>query len=271
MSSSTSNSDPNLSAAISSVHLICVDSRSNHNKFWQGYVLPDGTVFAKYGRVNYKGQTHSYACGNTTSAQRKLQQLVRDKKAKGYTEAEIEQTESRSLNFEVLGPRAHTIKEQIQQIEQNAALIHKYTSIRFNAEKGQYRTDLGAVTPSTLAFARTALNQIITAQQSQNRYAFRQAVEEYLRLIPLPVGMQLNPEALLGTQSQVQTQQQVLAALKTGLDLISRLRQQIQQELAAQAVAPVERSLWMNWGETDTVEIETELSDTRSDCISWGD
>ena len=81
-----SDDSPDLSSAIVSVHLICVDSRDNHNKFWEGYVLPDGVLYAKYGRVNYRGQTHAYSCGSVAKAQTKLQQLVREKRSKGYAE-----------------------------------------------------------------------------------------------------------------------------------------------------------------------------------------
>ncbi|GAP99721.1 WGR domain-containing protein [Leptolyngbya sp. NIES-2104] len=265
----TSDQFPDLSSAIASVHLICVDSRSNHNKFWQGYVLPDGTVFAKYGRVNYKGQTHSYACANVVKAQTKLQQIVRDKKAKGYMEAEVDRTSDQSLNFEILGNRAKLIKAQIQQLEIDAAIVHEQTSVRFNPEKGQYQTGLGAVSHQTVAHAQTALDRVLYAQGSRNRQDLAQAVEAYLRLIPLPVGMSLNPTALIGNVTQVQTQRQVLETLKTGLDRIAEIRGQIQAALSAQAFEQIERSFWMNWGETEESEIDFDFSDTRSDCVLW--
>ncbi|BAS60018.1 hypothetical protein NIES2135_66680 (plasmid) [Leptolyngbya boryana NIES-2135] len=265
----TSDQFPDLSSAIASVHLICVDSRSNHNKFWQGYVLLDGTVFAKYGRVNYKGQTHSYVCGNIVEAQTKLQQIVRDKKAKGYMEAEVDRTPNQSINFEVLGKRAKSLKAQIHHLAIDAAIIHEQTSIRFNPEKGQYQTGLGAVTHQTVAHAQTALDRVLYAQESRNRQDLAQAVEAYLRLIPLPVGMSLNPTALIGNINQVETQRHVLETLKTGLDRIAEIRRQIQVELAAQVVEQTERSFWMNWGETEVAGIEIEFSDTRSDCVLW--
>lgn len=265
----TSDQLPDLSSAITSVHLICVDSRSNHNKFWQGYVLPDGTVFAKYGRVNYKGQTHSYACGNVAKAQARLQQIVSDKKLKGYVEAEIEQSEGRSLNFEILGQRAKSIKAQIAQLASDAAIIGKQTSIRFNPEKGQYQTSLGAVSDQTISQAQAALDLVVNAQEARNQRELAQAVESYLRLIPLPVGMKLEPAELLGNLDQVQTQRQVLKALKIGLDQIAEIRGQIQIALSAQALEQTERSFWMNWGESEGIEVEVDFRDTRSDCISW--
>lgn len=267
--SSDSSELPDLSSAIASVHLICVDSRSNHNKFWQGYVLPDGTVFAKYGRVNYKGQTHFYSCGSVAEAQMKLQQIAGDKKVRGYVEAEVERSEGRSLDFEILGQRAKSIKAQIAQLASDAAIIQKHTSIRFNSEKGQYQTSLGAVTDQTIAHASTALNRILNAQTAQNPQELAQAVEAYLRLIPLPVGMKLKPTELLGNATQVQNQRQVLKTLKMGLDRIFEIRGQIQTAIAAQVLEQTERSFWMNWGETEESEIEINFNDTRSDCVFW--
>jgi predicted DNA-binding WGR domain protein len=245
---------PDLSTAIASAHLICVDGRSNHNKFWQGYVLPDGTLYAKYGRVNYRGQTHSYSCGSVVTAQNKLQQLVGEKRAKGYVEAELERASNQTLNFAVLGNRAEEIKAQIRQLEIDAAIVHQHTSIQFNPEKGQYLTQFGIITTQTIALA----HQILV-----------QAIEAYLRLIPLTVGIRLKPEELIGNSDQVQIQRQVLQTVEVGLNRVSQIRKQIQKTVQKEHyISQTERSRWVTWGE-EVSEIQTEFNDTRSDCISW--
>jgi predicted DNA-binding WGR domain protein len=265
-----SDQSPDLSTAISSAHLICVDGHGNHNKFWQGYVLPDGTLYAKYGRVNYRGQTHSYSCGSVAKAQNKLQQLVREKRAKGYVEAELDRASNQTLNFAALGTQAGQIKAQIHQLEIDAAIVHQHTSIRFDPEKGQYRTDLGIVTLQTLERAQTALDQIVYTQRSQNQISLDQAIEAYLRLIPMQIGMSLNPQALLGNLTQVRNQQAALLALKEGITRINQIRSHIQSTIEANRnVNQVERSFWLNWGESATVEVATAFEDTRSDCVSW--
>jgi predicted DNA-binding WGR domain protein len=260
---------PDLSTAIASAHLICVDGRSNHNKFWQGYVLPDGTLYAKYGRVNYRGQTHSYSCGSVVTAQNKLQQLVGEKRAKGYVEAELERASNQTLNFAVLGNRAEEIKAQIRQLEIDAAIVHQHTSIQFNPEKGQYLTQFGIITTQTIALAQTALDQIVTAQRSRSHQILVQAIEAYLRLIPLTVGIRLKPEELIGNSDQVQIQRQVLQTVEVGLNRVSQIRKQIQKTVQKEHyISQTERSRWVTWGE-EVSEIQTEFNDTRSDCISW--
>jgi predicted DNA-binding WGR domain protein len=264
-----SDQSPDLSSAIKSVHLICVDGRGNHNKFWQGYVLPNGTLYAKYGRVNYRGQTHAYSCGSVAKAQTKLQQLLREKRAKGYTEVELDRASNQTLNFTVLGGRAAEIEAQIRQLEIDAEVVHKHTSIRFDPKKGQYRTELGIITLQTLDRAQTALNQVVDAQESRDRSLLVPAIEAYLRLIPLPIGMSLNPEALLGNYAQIQHQRVALQTLKQGIDRIALIRTQIQQVIQSdQYMVQTERSFWITWGE-EISQVQTELDDTRSDCVSW--
>jgi predicted DNA-binding WGR domain protein len=258
-----------LSTAIASAHLICVDGHGNHNKFWQGYVLPDGTLYAKYGRINYQGQTHTYPCGTVARAQTKLQRLVREKRAKGYVAAELDRVSNQTLNFAALGTQAGQIKAQIRQLEMDAEIVHQQTSIRFDPEKGQYRTDLGIITLQTIERAQTALDQVVYAQGSRNRGVLIQAIEAYIRLIPLPIGMSLNPEALLGKYTQVEHQQAALKALREGIDLITQIRIQVQQALNDQHTTQIERSFWINWGEAETIGIESDYRDTRSDCIHW--
>lgn len=264
-----SSQSPDLTSAVASIHLICVDGRSNHNKFWQGYVLPDGTLYAKYGRVNYQGQTHTYHCGSVAKAQTKLQQLLKEKRAKGYTEVELDRASNQTLNFAVLGDLAAEIEAQIRQLEIDAAIVHQHTNIRFDPGKGQYRTELGIITVQTLKRAQTALDQVLYAQGSLNRTSLIQAIEAYLRLIPLPVGMSLNPEALLGSYTQIQHQRIVLETLKEGIDRISQIRTQIRQAIQnVQSMVQTERSFWITWGE-EISEVQTELNDTRSDCVTW--
>jgi predicted DNA-binding WGR domain protein len=265
-----SDDSPDLSSAIASVHLICVNSRDNHNKFWEGYVLPDGALYAKYGRVNYRGQTHSYSCGSVAKAQTKLQQLVREKRSKGYAEVELDHASNQTLNFSVLGERAEKIKAQIHQLEIDAEIIHQYTSIQFDSEKGQYRTNLGILTVQTIERAERLLDQVVYAQGSRNRTTLIQAIEAYLRLIPMPIGMSLNPETLLGEYTQVENQRAAIQALREGIERINQIRDQIKVMIAAnQNTNQNERSFWLSWGESDSVEVETAFEDSRSDCVSW--
>ena len=188
---------------------------------------------------------------------------------------ELDRASNQTLNFSVLGERAEKIKAQIRQLETDAEIIHQHTSIRFDPEKGQYRTNLGVLTVQTIERVKRLLDQIVYAQGSRSRTTLIQAIEAYLRLIPLPIGMALNPEALLGTYAQVQHQRAVLQDLKNGLDLITQIRSEIQAAISNQRFDRAERPLrylrssaqWIRWGESETADIEISLIDTRLDCV----
>ena len=174
---------------------------------------------------------------------------------------ELDRASNQTLNFSVLGERAEKIKAQIRQLETDAEIIHQHTSIRFDPEKGQYRTNLGVLTVQTIERVKRLLDQIVYAQGSRSRTTLIQAIEAYLRLIPLPIGMALNPEALQD--------------LKNGLDLITQIRSEIQAAISNQRFDRAERPLrylrssaqWIRWGESETADIEISLIDTRLDCV----
>ena len=152
----------------------------------------------------------------------------------------------------------------------DAEIIHQHTIIRFDPEKGQYRTSLGILTVQTIERAERLLDQIVYAQGSRNRTTLIQAIEAYLRLIPMPIGMSLNPEALLGKYTQVENQRAAIQALREGIEEINQIRDQIKVTIAAnQNANQNERSFWLSWGESDSVEVETAFEDSRSDCVSW--
>lgn len=94
---------PDLSTAVRTVKLICVNPSANSNKQWAAWILPTGVLYVEYGRVNYAQKPHSYWCPSVTAAESRLNQLVAEKRAKGYTSVQVEERSRAELDFCKLG------------------------------------------------------------------------------------------------------------------------------------------------------------------------
>jgi predicted DNA-binding WGR domain protein len=93
---------PDVSQAIESVRLICVDTARNSNKQWIGWVMPNGDLYAEYGRVGYAQKPHVYPCRSVRAAQSKLNRLILEKRGKGYQQVAVEEVPTEQLDFSAL-------------------------------------------------------------------------------------------------------------------------------------------------------------------------
>jgi predicted DNA-binding WGR domain protein len=238
--------------AIKRVKLIYVSPEENSNKFWCGWVMPDGNLYVEYGRVNYPPRTHLYPGSSVTAASQKLASLVREKTRKGYREAIVEADEARRLDWSPFGKNADQLKQKLGQIASLGELIARHAAIRFDAIKGVFATELGVISLQTVQKANAALHEVSLHLSHPQSHQFSNAVGEYLALIPLPVGMRLDAGSLLGSYEKIDNQRAVLSNLSQGLHLIARLRQEM-LELAATSsdtVVEVDRAWWVSWGAT---------------------
>ncbi|BAZ83771.1 WGR domain-containing protein [Sphaerospermopsis kisseleviana CS-549] len=71
------------------IYLVFVDAAQNSNKFWSAKV-EQGNLTVEWGRVGYKSQQKVHACGNYQKAVSKFNNLVADKKMKGYRESQAQ-------------------------------------------------------------------------------------------------------------------------------------------------------------------------------------
>jgi len=259
--------------AIKQVKLIYVAPQENSNKFWCGWVMPDGNLYVEYGRVNYPPRTHVYPCRSVAAASQKLVSLVREKTRKGYQEAIVEADAPQQLDWSSFGENASQLKQKLGQIASLGEIIAQHTAIRFDAIKGVFVTELGIISLHTIQKARAALRQVSLHRSNPQSHQFNHAVGEYLALIPLPVGMQLDAPTLLGSSEKINQQQTVLSKLHQGLNLIVQLRQEMIEISATSSdtVVELDRAWWVSWGLIrDAIDIQNPTSDEeRSLHISW--
>jgi predicted DNA-binding WGR domain protein len=255
------------STALESVNLICVNPNSNANKFWSAWVLPSGDLYVEYGRQGYSPKPHFYNSPSIDASRNKLRSLIWEKEAKGYVKVELETQPSQVLDFSLLGDRAAEVKTAIEAIQKRWQPLTEFARITFESDRGQFRTELGGITRSLLATAKTSLKQVETTTQQPDRHS--QAVADYLRWIPIPVGMKLDPTKLLGKPTQIRQQRQLLTTLEDCLNQIDEIRSLIQSELAGARAEQDDRAFWVNWGSEAAISSETGSSDLRSMGVVW--
>lgn len=251
------------------VKLINVNGISNNNKYWCCWMMPNGDLYVEHGRIGAKKPgTHTYETGSISQAEIKLNSLIREKARKGYVEAAVVEENEENLDWSILGNNASTIEQAIERLDSIGRQVNPYSQIRFNKSKGTFESNLGKISETTIDKAQKTLSVVARNVRNPQSPAFREAAENYLKIIQIPVGMKLDLVNLLGNQGKVRKQQEILNLLSEGLKLIALTRQQI-LELAAE-IGGNGRSAWMRWGEAETSEEESPSCEgERSRFISW--
>jgi predicted DNA-binding WGR domain protein len=242
---------PNLDQAIDTLKLICVDASCNSNKQWMGWVMPNGDLYVEYGRVGYEPKPHIYTCGSVRSAQAKLSRLMDEKQRKGYRLVPVEDT-PKPMDFSALAAdERQKIQTRLEQLQRRSQRIGKSVQIRFDPNRGMFSTSMAVVTMRTIAQARQALRAVEAELPEGDRVTsrFMEAVEDYLAIMPLKVGMTLNPQQLLGTSELVRSQERLLDELALVLSEVREIRELIRSALGAVSHSGSdERARWLNWG-----------------------
>jgi predicted DNA-binding WGR domain protein len=244
---------PDLSQAIDCVSLICVDAARNSNKQWIGWVMPDGDLYVEYGRVGYGQKPHVYHCHSVRAAQTKLAHLIQEKQGKGYQQVMTEEA-STALDFSSLEQsEARIIQGRLDRLQQRAAFIAQYANITFDVNRGIFSTQVSVISLGAIARGRQALQRVADALSGDgngNR-GFTAAVEDYLAVIPLKVGMTLDPYQILGTGQQVQGQRLLLDELALALAEVGEIRDGIRDVLGVAILGGSdERARWLQWGQS---------------------
>ena len=145
------------------IYLVFVDAIRNSNKFWAA-IVEDGNLTVQWGRVGYQAQTKVHTLGNHQRAVSKFNNLVAEKKGKGYRESQPEIDASRSVV---------DIRRAIQ-----------------------------------------LLNIIRPAVALQNfGDTYISALNEYLKIVPTPLGMQIDYHRVYRTVADIDYQQELLNSL----------------------------------------------------------
>ncbi|NEO83498.1 MAG: WGR domain-containing protein [Spirulina sp. SIO3F2] len=220
---------PTATQPIASCTLIYVEVDENSNKVWKGFLWPDNTFEAQWGRVGKKLQCKTYQFSSLYMAQLKFESMKRAKLRKGYTEAQVvtEANVAVSLSNRELkaiaakqihhgrDPRAKLLIQYL--VEQNIHQILSQTQITYNSTTGTFSTPLGCVTPSAIAQARDYLWRIACARRKTTD-TFRQLVSQYLRLIPQDMGHKLDA-AVFHNKKEIRRQHDILDALDAAVEV----------------------------------------------------
>jgi predicted DNA-binding WGR domain protein len=265
---------PDLSQAIDCVRLICVDTARNSNKQWIGWVMPSGDLYVEYGRVGYVQKTHVYHCHSVRAAQTKLSRLIQKKQSKEYQPVVVEEA-STTLDFSTLEQsEAQMIQGRLERLQQRAEVVRQYANISFDVNRGIFSTQIGVISPLTIARGRQALQRVenaLSGSRNGNR-GFTAAVEDYLAVMPLKIGMTLDPYQVLGTRQQVQGQSLLLDELALALSEVGEIRDWIRNALGvAMLGGSDERARWLQWGQNQEAAEGSTPCDTgnRANWSRW--
>jgi predicted DNA-binding WGR domain protein len=243
---------PDLSQAIESVRLICVDAAQNSNKQWTGWIMPNGDLYVEYGRIGYTQKPHVYCCRAVRAAQYKLHSLEQEKYRKGYRRVPIEEAPT-ALDLSFLeSSEARSIQSRLERLQQRAEVMGQFAHISFDVTQGVFSTQMGMISYQSIAQARYALQQVEDSltENGNGDSAFETAVEHYLGVIPLKVGMTLNPRSILGIMPQVRGQASLLDELALCLSEVKEIRDVIRDALDVDILGGSdERARWLQWGQ----------------------
>jgi predicted DNA-binding WGR domain protein len=146
------------------IYLVFVDAIQNSNKFWAA-IVENGNLTVQWGRVGYQAQTKVHTLANHQRAVSKFNNLVAEKKGKGYRESQPEIDTS-----------------DVYKIKRAIGLLNAIRSYVIHRNFDQH---------------------------------YIQLLNQYLKIVPTPLGMQIAPYTIYRTITDVDHQQELLNSLLT--------------------------------------------------------
>lgn len=147
------------------IYLVFVDAIQNSNKFWAA-IVEGNTLTVQWGRVGYQPQTKVHTLGSYQQAVSKFNNLVAEKKGKGYHESQPQMNSERSIP---------DIRRAIQLLD--------------------------------------TIRPAVASRNFGDRYI--SAINEYLKIVPTPLGMQIAYYTIYRTVADVDYQRELLNSLLT--------------------------------------------------------
>lgn len=200
--------------------LVCVDPKSNANKFYEIRLAPDDTVHVRYGRVGEPGVTRTYSGGAGEFAK-----IARAKERKGYAEAAIltgtarqepvaKSEAARKAREDLAGSGDKRLTSLIDRIvAANAHEISALSGGKVTVTDGQVQTPLGLLTRSALSEADEVLTRLAADATSPS------LLSRYLTLVPQSVGRGRDWTASFFSGERTVTQQRAfIEQLRQSLD-----------------------------------------------------
>ncbi|WP_341530078.1 WGR domain-containing protein [Nostoc sp. UHCC 0302] len=181
------------------IYLVFVDAIQNSNKFWSAKV-EDGNLTVQWGRVGYQAQTKVHALGNHQRAISKFNNLVLEKKSKGYRESQP-QMDNSCDNYE---------------IERAINLLNGLRSYVVNKNFDEH---------------------------------YIQILNQYLKIVPTPLGMQIEPYRVYRSVEDVDYQMGLLNSLLTTpapqVDVVAVvITKEVTEEPKVVSLKTISRNFW---------------------------
>jgi len=239
---------PDLSQASRVEHLKCIDTRSNHKKLYSLYLLPNGAIYAEACREGDTPTPYLYAPG-----EKSFDALLNEKLStkKRYKRVSVVDAESVAIDWSKLGERGIEIQQELAQIQQEARGVADYTEITFDARRGVFMTQQGAIEISVVEQAQLALDQV---RQAVNQSTpLHRVVEAYMTLIPVKADRQMTV-AVLGSANKIYQQQEVLQTLTRCMSRLQDLGKTLRTAVRAQRrelFGADELSVFVLWGDPE--------------------
>lgn len=175
-------------SALETLMLVQVNASGNNNKFYELSKMPDGSTFARWGRVGAYGQTRSYPGHSSFEAKRneKLRRgyiVFGDNAAPHMSALAGNDGQLAARVTAGLSPKGNDVAADLitALIRSNRHAIDTATGGRIRvSDSGAVTTALGPVSLPQIAQARTVLARLRSGYD-------RAAVEKYLTLIPQKV------------------------------------------------------------------------------------
>jgi len=239
----TKVADSDLKQAVHVRRLVCYDVSKNNKKFWNGYVLSDGTYVTEYGIV---GVTNSQSSpktlgvdGATSKCDKDAQKKMNYKGEKApYKELDLVAAPSGSAASKKSAVQQQDLvrvaTEQIDSnspdvvdlikflVRSNRHTILNNTTMTYDEGAGSFSTPLGIVTTAAITEARQLLN-VIAGFITKNVYdnpKLLTAINNYLMNVPQNVGTKLDVRRLFPNASALQKQNGILDALDASVQAV---------------------------------------------------
>lgn len=217
--------------------------KNGSNKVWEILLFDNDNVETRFGKIGQTLQTNT----KTGVGRKFFNSKIKEKTTKkehydGECYREIKTLDTAGLD--AASPPI-TVKSDLRQIavkqiaadckitaklvsyfsEVNAHQIYQASGgkITYDTSTGTFRTPVGVVVQENVDEARSLLHNTIAPFVQQADYGnikFVRALEQYLMLIPKDIGRTFDARAIMGTQSQVQEQEQILDALEASIKSI---------------------------------------------------
>lgn len=179
------------------IYLVYVNTASNSNKFWSAKV--EGTkLTVEWGRVGYKAQTKIHQFTSQAQATNKYNNLVFEKKAKGYEESKP-QIESCGVA---------DLRRAMQLLDSLRSYVANHN---FNAD-------------------------------------YINLLNQYLKIIPTPLGMQLDPYTIFRSVADVDHQRELLNSLIPATPVpVGQAKQVPESQEKVVSLRGIHRNLWRHF------------------------